>query len=127
VGVTLDQALEKLHDRMPTPEVRFFSIVMNIQQKTGGNLAEALNNLSMVLRSRKLMREKIKALSSEATTSAGIIGSLPPGVATLIWLTTPTYMAPLINDHRGWLLLGLAGSLMGFGIFVMSRMINFKF
>ncbi|HTX48779.1 MAG TPA: type II secretion system F family protein [Caulobacteraceae bacterium] len=127
IGLTLDQALEKLHDSMPTSEVRFFSIVMNIQQKTGGNLAEALGNLSTVLRSRKLMREKIKALSSEATASAGIIGSLPPGVATLIWLTTPTYMAPLINDHRGWLLLGASALLMGMGVFVMTRMINFKF
>ena len=79
MGMTLDQALEKTHEHMPTAEVRFFSIVMNIQQKTGGNLAEALNNLSTVLRSRKLMREKIKALSSEATASAMIIGSPAAG------------------------------------------------
>ena len=49
MGMTLDQALDKLHEHMPTAEVRFFAIVINIQQKTGGNLAEALNNLSMVL------------------------------------------------------------------------------
>jgi tight adherence protein B len=112
---------------MPTPEVRFFSIVMNIQQKTGGNLAEALNNLSVVLRSRKLMREKIKALSSEATASAFIIGSLPPGVVLLIMVTTPAYMAPMFSDHRGWLMLGGSAIWMGLGIFVMARMINFKF
>jgi tight adherence protein B len=127
VGVTLDQALEKLHDRMPTPEVRFFSIVMNIQQKTGGNLAEALNNLSMVLRSRKLMREKVKALSAEATSSAAIIGCLPPGVILLITVWTPSYMAPMFTDHRGWLMLGISGILMALGVFVMVRMINFKF
>lgn len=127
IGLTLDQALDKLHESMPTSEVRFFSIVMNIQQKTGGNLAEALGNLSTVLRSRKLMREKIKALSSEATTSAGIIGSLPPGVVLLIWLTTPNYMAPMFSDHRGWLMLGGSAFWMALGIFVMSRMINFKF
>jgi tight adherence protein B len=67
MGMSLDQALEKAYERMPTPELRFFTIVLAIQQKSGGNLAEALNNLSIVLRSRKLMREKIKALSSEAT------------------------------------------------------------
>jgi tight adherence protein B len=127
IGLTLDQALEKLHDNMPTSEVRFFSIVMNIQQKTGGNLAEALGNLSTVLRSRKLMREKIKALSSEATTSAGIIGSLPPGVMLMITLTTPSYMAPMLSDHRGWLMLGGGALWMALGIFVMSRMINFRF
>ena len=79
MGMPLDQALEKMYERMPTPELRFFTIVLNIQQKTGGNLAEALGNLSTVLRARKLMREKIKALSSEATASALIIGCAAAG------------------------------------------------
>jgi len=127
MGMSLDQALEKLYEHMPTAEVRFFSIVMNIQQKTGGNLAEALSNLSAVLRSRKLMREKVKALSSEATSSAFIIGCLPPGVILLIMLWTPSYMSPMFSDHRGWLMLGGSAIWMGLGIFVMARMINFKF
>ena len=127
MGMSLDQALEKLYERMPTAEVRFFSIVMNIQQKTGGNLAEALNNLSTVLRSRKLMREKVKALSAEATSSAAIIGCLPPGVVILISVMTPTYMMPMFIDHRGWLMLGASAIWMSIGVFVMVRMINFKF
>jgi tight adherence protein B len=127
VGMTIDGALEKLHDRMPTSEVRFFTIVMNIQSKTGGNLAEALNNLSAVLRSRKLMREKVKALSAEATSSAMIIGCLPPGVIILISLWTPSYMLPMFHDHRGWLMLGGSAIWMALGVFVMVRMINFKF
>jgi tight adherence protein B len=127
VGMNLDQALEKLYEHMPTAEVRFFSIVMNIQQKTGGNLAEALNNLSMVLRARKLMKEKVKALSSEATSSAFIIGAMPPGVVVLIMIWTPSYMSPMFSDHRGWLMLGGSAIWMGLGIFVMARMINFKF
>jgi tight adherence protein B len=127
MGMNLDQALEKLYEHMPTAEVRFFSIVMNIQQKTGGNLAEALSNLSAVLRSRKLMREKVKALSAEATSSAAIIGALPPGVIIMITLWTPSYMAPMFTDHRGWLMLGVSGIWMAIGVFVMVRMINFKF
>jgi tight adherence protein B len=127
MGVSLDQALEKVYERMPTSEVRFFSIVMNIQQKTGGNLAEALNNLSTVLRSRKLMREKVKALSAEATSSAMIIGCLPPGVVVMIMIMQPTYMTVMFTDHRGWLLLGASAIWMSIGVFVMARMINFKF
>jgi tight adherence protein B len=127
MGVSLDQALEKVYERMPTSEVRFFSIVMNIQQKTGGNLAEALNNLSTVLRSRKLMREKVKALSAEATSSAMIIGCLPPGVVVMIMIMQPTYMTVMFTDHRGWLLLGISAIWMSIGVFVMARMINFKF
>ena len=127
MGMSFDQALEKMYERMPTSEVRFFAIVMSIQQKTGGNLAEALNNLSVVLRARKLMVEKIKAMSGEAVASAFIIGCLPPGVAGMIYLSTPKYMMPLFVDPRGHLLLIGSGLWMGTGIFVMKRMINFKF
>ncbi|NBB16567.1 secretion protein F [Caulobacter sp. SLTY] len=127
VGVSIDAALEKMYQRMPTNELRFFSIVLAIQQKTGGNLAEALNNLSQVLRARKLMREKIKALSSEAIASSFIIGSLPPGVVVLITVTTPTYMAPMFSEPRGHLMLMGAAFWMACGIFVMRKMINFKF
>jgi tight adherence protein B len=126
MGLNLDQALEKMYERMPTSELRFFTIVMNIQQKAGGNLAEALGNLSTVLRSRKLMREKIKAMSSEATASAGIIGSLPPGVMLIVGLTTPSYMARMFTDDRGHLMLLGSAIWMGMGIFVMKKMINFK-
>lgn len=127
MGMAVDQGLEKMYERMPTPELRFFTIVLAIQAKTGGNLAEALANLSAVLRARKLMREKIKALSSEATASAFIIGSLPVCVSLLITLTTPSYMAIMYTDPRGKLML-LTGVLVElFGIWVMRRMINFKF
>ena len=126
LGMALDQGLEKMNLRMPTAEVRFFAIVMNIQQKTGGNLAEALSNLSAVLRARKLMREKVKAMSGEAVASAIIIGSLPPGIMGLVSITSPSYMAPMYIDSRGHLML-LGGALwMIFGILVMRRMINFK-
>jgi tight adherence protein B len=111
VGLTLAQALDKMYERMPTPELKFFAIVIAIQQKTGGNLAEALSNLTTVLRARrKMMGEKIKALSSEATASAGIIGSLPPVVMGLVSITTPAYMAMLLfTDPRGqFMLLGPA-------------------
>jgi tight adherence protein B len=127
MGMSMEQGLEKMYSRMPTSELRFFTIVLAIQQKTGGNLAEALGNLSAVLRARKLMREKVKALSSEATASAMIIGALPPGVILMIQVTSPAYMSTMYTDHRGNLML-MGGALwMALGIFVMHRMINFKF
>jgi tight adherence protein B len=127
VGLTLPQALDRMYERMPTPELKFFAIVIAIQQKTGGNLAEALGNLSTVLRARRMMREKIKALSSEATASAGIIGSLPPAVMILVTLTTPAYMMLLFTDRRGQFMLLVAVMMMSLGIFVMKKMISFKF
>ena len=126
MGVGMDNALERMFARMPTQEVRFFAIVLAIQAKTGGNLAEALSNLSTVIRARKLMREKIKALSGEAVASAIIIGSLPPGVIALISITSPAYMAPMFTDPRGHVMLMIGAAMMAFGIFVMKKMINFK-
>ena len=127
VGQDLPTALEKMYTRMPTSEVRFFSIVMAIQQKTGGNLAEALTNLSTVLRARKLMREKIKAMSGEAVASAMIIGCLPPGLLLVVSVIQPAYMMVMFTDPRGHIALMASASIMAFGVFIMRRMINFKF
>jgi tight adherence protein B len=115
-----------MYDSMPTAEVAFFGIVMTIQQKSGGNLSEALGNLSAVLRDRKRLAGKIKAMSSEAKASAGIIGSLPPAVMGIVWLTTPDYIDLLFTEHMGNLMLAGCAIWMGLGIFVMRKMINFK-
>ncbi|KAA5802191.1 type II secretion system F family protein [Alkalicaulis satelles] len=126
VGVELDEGLRRMMARMPLPELSFFMIVLVIQQKTGGNLSEALGNLSAVLRARKMMREKVAALSSEAKASAFIIGSLPPAVAGMVSVMSPSYMAPLFTTPIGQLLLMGGVMWMGIGIMVMRGMINFK-
>jgi tight adherence protein B len=125
MGVPMDQSLTKMFERMPLPEVSFFSIVLSIQLKAGGNLSEALNNLSVVLRARKLMREKVKALSSEATASASIIGALPICVCVMVYVTSPDYMKLLFTDPTGHMGLLAGVSMMGTGIFVMKQMISF--
>lgn len=126
VGVSMDQALKRMYERMPTPEVAFFGIVMTVQQKSGGNLSEALGNLAGVLRDRKRLEGKIKAMSSEAKASAAIIGSLPPAVGTLVWLSTPAYIETLFTTHTGNLMIAGCAVWMACGIFVMKKMINFK-
>jgi tight adherence protein B len=127
VGVTLEQGLEKIYERMPLPEVNFFQIVLSIQQKTGGNLSEALGNLSKVLRERKKMRAKIQAMSQEAKASAAIIGALPPGVMLLIYFTSPDYMTVLFTTTPGNMIIASGLMWMGIGILVMKKMIDFKF
>jgi tight adherence protein B len=126
IGVTLDQGVKKMYESMPTPEVAFFGIVMTIQQKSGGNLSEALGNLSAVLRDRKRLQGKIKAMSSEAKASAGIIGSLPPVVMGIVYMTTPDYISLLFTEHMGNLMLAGCAIWMAMGIGVMRKMINFK-
>lgn len=125
MGAGLDRALGALYKRMPLQEVNFFAIVLMIQAKAGGNLSEALGNLSTVIRSRKMMREKVKALSSEAKASAFIIGSLPFAVGVMVFMTTPDYILELFRTETGHVILTMAAGLMGTGITVMRNMINF--
>jgi tight adherence protein B len=127
IGMPLGDACTRLFERMPVPEANFFGIVIAIQQKSGGNLSEALGNLSKVLRDRKKMAEKIQAMSMEAKASAGIIGSLPPIVMLLVYLSTPDYISLLWTHPTGQLMLLGCAIWMSIGIFVMKRMINFDF
>ena len=78
VGMPIGEACAKLYERIPVAEANFFGIVISIQQKAGGNLSEALGNLSSVLRDRKKMKAKIQAMSMEAKASAAIIGACRP-------------------------------------------------
>ena len=127
IGMPLGEACGRLFERMPVPEANFFGIVIAIQQKSGGNLSEALGNLSKVLRDRKKMAEKIQAMSMEAKASAGIIGSLPPIVMLLVYMTTPDYISLLWTHPTGQLMLVGCAVWMSLGILVMKKMINFDF
>jgi tight adherence protein B len=127
IGMPLGEACARLFERMPVPEANFFGIVIAIQQKSGGNLSEALGNLSKVLRDRKKMAEKIQAMSMEAKASAGIIGSLPPIVMLLVWMSTPDYIALLWTTPVGQFMLVCCVGWMTCGVLVMKKMINFDF
>lgn len=127
VGVPIEICLERMYDRMPLSEVNFFATVLNIQKSTGGNLGESLANLSAVLRGRKLLREKIKALSAEAKMSAYVIGSLPIIVMVLVTIASPDYMTELYTTSTGHRNLLIGAAMMVFGTLTMKKMINFKF
>jgi len=126
VGIAIDQGVERMYDRMPLAEVNFLGIVMAIQSKTGGNLSEALNNLSKVLRDRKKMKAKIRAVSQEAKSSAAIIGALPFVIMIALTLLNPDYLSPLFNTSSGNMLLMGCGIWMLSGVLVMRKMINFQ-
>jgi len=127
LGLTLEVSLERAQEQIKTPELQFFTIVLIIQGQTGGNLADTLANLSGILRDRKKMADKVKSLSSEAKSSAGIIGSLPFLMTGLLYLVNPEYLTPLFTADLGKIM--IAGGLlwMSAGIFIMKQMINFEF
>ncbi|KWT64229.1 Flp pilus assembly protein TadB [Hyphomicrobium sulfonivorans] len=127
VGVSLGEALERLAQRMPLPEVKFLTIVVAIQQQAGGNLSEALGNLSQVLRDRFRLQLKVKALSAEAKASAAVLASLPPAVTFMLYLLATDYIAVLFTTRTGNFALLACGIWMLMGVLMMRKMINFKF
>jgi tight adherence protein B len=127
IGISIDQGIDRLFERMPLAEVNFLAIVMSIQSKTGGNLSEALNNLSKVLRDRKKMKAKIKAMSQEAKASAAIVGSLPFIIMGALTVLNPAYLNPLWETTMGNVMVIGSGIWMLIGILIMRKMINFDF
>jgi tight adherence protein B len=127
IGIPLGEACLKLYERIPVPEANFFGIVVSIQQRAGGNLSEALGNLTRVLRDRKKMKAKIRAMSQEAKASAAIIGALPIVVMALVYFSSPNYIALLWTEQLGRIMMACCGIWMFIGIMVMRKMINFDF
>ncbi|NVK36213.1 MAG: type II secretion system F family protein [Rhodobacteraceae bacterium] len=127
MGLPLADAIMRMPDRIPLAEANFFAIVISIQQKSGGGLAEALGNLSKVLRSRKVLKRKVQALSSEAKSSAGIIGSLPFIVTGVLATVAPDYIMLLFERTTGHIIIGVSLTWMFIGIMVMRKMIHFDF
>jgi tight adherence protein B len=127
VGLTLSHALVRFTQRMPIMEANFFAVVLSIQSDLGGNLSEALGNLSRVLRERKMMKQKIKAFSSEAKASGGIIAAMPVAVAGILSLTSPDYIGMLFSEFVGNLVLAGCAVWMAAGVVVMRNMIRFDY
>jgi tight adherence protein B len=126
IGLSLPESFAIVGKRVGLPEFRFFAISLVVQQETGGNLAEILQNLATMLRRRQQMRLKVKAMSSEARASAMIIGSLPFLTGAVISWVNPDYMAKLFTDPRGWVMLGVGACSMLLGVAVMAKMVRFE-
>jgi tight adherence protein B len=126
VGLTVEDAGARMFERVPLLEVKLLGIILNIQSRAGGNLSEAIGNLSRVLRDRRKMKGKIKAMATEATASAAIIGSLPIIVTGLLYATAPDYVGLLFTTTMGNIALAGGGTWMLIGVLVMRGMINFE-
>lgn len=126
-GLPVGDALARMYERIPLAEVNFLAIVVSVQSQSGGNLAEALSNLSRVLRDRKRLKGKIQAMSQEAKASAAIIAALPIAVMILVYITTPAYIALLWQTELGQVMLVASALWMTIGVLVMRKMINFDF
>lgn len=126
LGQSLEEALTDSTKRMDIQDYKFFVISLAVQRETGGNLAETLENLVDILRRRRQMKLKIKAMSSEAKASAIILGSLPFIMFGILMLLNYEYTALLFTDKRGMAMMGAGFCFIGTGSFVMKKMVNFE-
>ncbi|HYE00747.1 MAG TPA: type II secretion system F family protein [Alphaproteobacteria bacterium] len=125
LGGSMDQVMAEAVARIDIPEFNFFTVTLAVQRETGGNLAETLENLDNILRRRRQMKQKVRAVSSEARASAFIIGSLPFIVTAVLSLLSPDYVAVLFTDPSGHTLLAAAGGSMLTGALIMARLVRF--
>lgn len=126
LGQNLEDAIADSAKILDTPELKFFAVSLSVQRETGGNLAETLSNLAEILRRRRQMKLKVKAMSSEARASAYIIGSLPFIMFALIFFVNTSYAMELFTDPRGMVMVGVGGFMMALGVFIMIKMVNFE-
>jgi tight adherence protein B len=126
IGMTLEAALWSSAERLNATEFKFFVVVLTVQRETGGNLAETLENLSELVRSRKQMKMKVRAMSSEARASMYILGGLPFAIGGLLLLISPDYILTLFRTDAGHMILGIGGVLLFLGWLVMAKMVNFE-
>lgn len=126
IGLTLPEAIAKMAERVPIPEVSFFAVVINIQQRSGGNLAEALANLSKVIRDRKKLRAKAQALAQEAKTMAKILGALPFFVIFANYYINPDFIEPLYTTDVGRMAVFGCIVWMFIGALIIRKMIRFE-
>jgi tight adherence protein B len=126
MGRDLDSLLWDIASRIDVPEFRFFIIALSVQRETGGNLAETLANLADVLRRRRQMRAKVRAMSSETRATTMILGGMPVIVILLLAVTSPNYLVPMYSDLRGLILDGVALAMLGTGVFIMTKMARFE-
>jgi tight adherence protein B len=126
LGSTLDEALEAAAERIELAEFRFFIIALSIQQDTGGNLGETLENLSKMLRRRRAMKMKIRAVTAEARASASVLGSMPFVMFFLLMALNPEYEGAMINDTRGITMCVVGVVMAAIGIGIMLKLAKFQ-
>ena len=125
-GVSLEQALRNMAQRVDCPDLKFLVVSVAIQRESGGNLGEIMSNISRIIRERFKLRGKIKTLAAEGKFSAVVLIILPFLVALMLFLINPGYMKELLNDPKGRILIAVAIGMMLIGVYVMKRIINIK-
>lgn len=125
-GISLKTAFADMLERAPSISLRAMVTAVLVQRETGGNLAEVLDRISAVLRSRIRFQRRVRTLTAEGRVSASILVLLPFVLGAVISITSPSYLPVLFEDERGQLLVGAGATLMAIGIVWVSRIVRIR-
>lgn len=125
-GVSLQQALANLCERIPLTDLRFFVVAVMVQRESGGNLTEILAKLSSLIRERLKLIAKVRVLSSEGRLSAWVLGVLPFVLAALMYVFNPEFMAPLWQDPIGIAIVKYMLILMAVGVYILKTIVRIR-
>ncbi|MBB2821898.1 pilus assembly protein TadB [Rhizobium phaseoli] len=126
-GVTLDNALVNLADRVGVEDLNLLAISLSVQAGTGGNLVEILQNLSKTLRDRSMLRAKVRAISSEGRITAIFMSVYPFLLYAMIKALSPTYFDPVWDSGHGTTVVCALLAVMAVGNVILYKMVNFEY
>lgn len=126
LGVPLEKALAELDERMPSPEVRFFTTCVRVQQRSGGNLAEVLEKISGMVRDRFRVLGQVQALTAEGRLTGAILLSLPIVMFIAVYYLSPGYVAPLFEDEIGRKMIAYTAGLQILGAIAIKKIVAIK-
>lgn len=126
LGMPLELALEKLATRVPTLDVHFFVSAVMLQKRTGGNLAEILDKLALLMRERFKLRGRIKAISAHGKMTGTALTLIPIGVAGMMFWVNPEYVRFFISDELGNYMMGAAVLLQLIGYAIIQKIVNIE-
>ena len=126
LGLSIETALQKLAQRVPSLDVHFFVSAVLLQKRTGGNLAEILDKLAYVIRERFKLRGRIRAVSAHGRMTATSLSCIPICVGVLMFYTNPDYVTFFFTDEVGNIMAGIAVFLQVVGYLVMKKIVNIE-
>ncbi len=126
-GSEFREALMNFARRSGSQDAHFFAVSVGIQADTGGNLAEILEGLAVVIRGRATLAKRVKALSSEGRASALLLSALPIILISFVMLFHPDIYTAKFSDPIFWPSAGVIGVFYLIGWLMIHRIINFRY
>jgi tight adherence protein B len=124
LGVSLEDALEGVAERFESKDFEWVVMAIKIQRQVGGNLAELLDTVAATMREREYVRRQVAALAAEGKLSAWVLGGLPPLFMLYLLMTNYDYVIVMFQEPLGWAMLAGAATILGIGVFWMSRLVK---